>query len=261
MNVLISFSSSSSSPTPTPSLTRSSSSTTSTPLLTNERILDDTSIAAVNLSNGNRRLFFQDHSGDIRQASYTSSSKNWRAEIEPVVASDAKNYTPISAFAVPSENCTVFSLGCLSVFYILANNSLAWKIFDSEYGQWYGMGYLSKYVAAADSRYLSSAYFWNHIMLVYESSEGGVVYLNASFTDPEDWVWKDVSKQLQDSNPQPGLQFSAPFTFASCGPADRSYIGSSVAIVGFASKKANGSYSEVFLTADYLDVDYVSQTC
>ena len=81
----------------------SSSSTdpTHAPLLTNRRILDDTSIAALALPDGGRRLFFQDQSGVIRQASYTSSSKEWRAGIDIVVASNAKNHTPIAVLIPP----------------------------------------------------------------------------------------------------------------------------------------------------------------
>lgn len=181
MKVLSFFSSSSSSPTPTP-------------LLTSKRILDDTSIAATTLSNGDRRLLFQDLSGLIRQAYYTSSTRAWRADSHYVVASDAKNYTPISVFADPSKECS-YSLDCLSVFYILANNSLACKVFDVDGGEWLGssdsdsasieLGYLSKYIAAADSRSLSSAYFSDSIKLVYEPFEGGAALLNASFTRQE----------------------------------------------------------------------------
>lgn len=66
-------------------------------------ILDDTSIAALALPNGDRRLFFQDVSGVIRQAFGSSSSEEWRADISYVVALNAKNHTPIAAALVPLE--------------------------------------------------------------------------------------------------------------------------------------------------------------
>ena len=53
-------------------------------------------MAALELPNGDRRLFFQDQSGFIRQAFYSSSSREWRADINYIVASDAKNHTPIA---------------------------------------------------------------------------------------------------------------------------------------------------------------------
>ena len=78
------------------------------PVLTDKRILDDTSMAALSLPNGDRRLFFQDLSGDIRQAFYSADSSQWRADIKNIVASDAKNHTPIAVVEPPtmSENST-----------------------------------------------------------------------------------------------------------------------------------------------------------
>ena len=76
----------------------------STSPLTDKQILDDTSIAALALPNGDRRVFFQDLSGVIRQAFHSSSSGEWRADTNYVVASNARNHTPIAAVNVPSKN-------------------------------------------------------------------------------------------------------------------------------------------------------------
>ena len=73
------------------------------PVLTDRRILDDTSMAALALPNGDRRLFFQDLSGVIRQAFYSAASRQWRADIKYIVASNAKNHTPIAVVASPSS--------------------------------------------------------------------------------------------------------------------------------------------------------------
>ena len=83
MSVLISYMTSSSGPS-------------TAPVLTNKRILDDTSIAALSLPNGERRLFFQDLSGVIRQAFYSTASRQWRADVNYLVVSDAKNHTPLA---------------------------------------------------------------------------------------------------------------------------------------------------------------------
>ena len=53
-------------------------------------------MAALTFSDGKTRLFFQDLSGVIRQASYNGTLRDWRADISDVVASDAKNHTPIT---------------------------------------------------------------------------------------------------------------------------------------------------------------------
>lgn len=82
-------------------------------LLTNRRILDDTSMAALSLPGGDRRLFFQDQSGIIRQAFYSSASRQWRADINYLVASDAKNHTPM-AVANPPTSITPIAFGNVS---------------------------------------------------------------------------------------------------------------------------------------------------
>ena len=59
-------------------------------------------MAALALPNGDRRVFFQDHSGVIRQAFYSAASRQWRADVKYIVASNAKNHTPIAVVASPS---------------------------------------------------------------------------------------------------------------------------------------------------------------
>ena len=88
-------------------LTSSLSSSPSTSPLTDKQILDDTSVAALALPNGDRRLFFQDLSGLIRQASHSSSSGEWRADTNYVVASNARTHTPIAAINLPSRNNSI----------------------------------------------------------------------------------------------------------------------------------------------------------
>ena len=48
-------------------------------------------------SDGGRRLFFQEQSGNVREAIYSPSTRIWTATSNSVVASDAKNHTPIAA--------------------------------------------------------------------------------------------------------------------------------------------------------------------
>lgn len=62
-----------------------------------QQVLNDTSLAAVELPDSDRRVFFQDNSGLIRQASFSSSNSGWRADIDNTIASNAKNHTPIAA--------------------------------------------------------------------------------------------------------------------------------------------------------------------
>ena len=73
-------------------------------------ILDDTSLAALSLPNGDRQLFFQDSTGLIRRAVRTASNSQWSTSPNlnaslnlgphPIVNSNPKKYTPL-AVTVP----------------------------------------------------------------------------------------------------------------------------------------------------------------
>ena len=60
-------------------------------------ILSDTSLAVVERRNGDRRLFFQEQSGTIRQGLYSAFTQKWSADSGFIVASDARNNTPFAA--------------------------------------------------------------------------------------------------------------------------------------------------------------------
>ena len=61
------------------------------------QILANTSLAVAGSLNGDRRLLFQDQSGNVREAIYSASAGVWRTASNFIVASDAKNSTPIAA--------------------------------------------------------------------------------------------------------------------------------------------------------------------
>lgn len=62
-------------------------------------ILNDTSLAALSLSNGDRQLFFQDNTGRIRRAIRTESNNQWSTSPYLNLSSNPKNYTPLVATA------------------------------------------------------------------------------------------------------------------------------------------------------------------
>ena len=66
-------------------------------------ILNDSSLAALSLLNGDRRLFYQEHNGQIKQAAYSSSSREWPSTLISVVASDARNNTPLAAITLADD--------------------------------------------------------------------------------------------------------------------------------------------------------------
>ena len=63
---------------------------------TMQHILNDTSLAAVALSNGDRHLFFQDPGGSIRRVIRRESESQWILDARPVDFSDARHLTPMA---------------------------------------------------------------------------------------------------------------------------------------------------------------------
>ena len=65
-------------------------------------LYNDTSVAIVALGSGDKRLLFQENTGDIREALYTASTKTWTANVNNIVATNARNSTPLAALLVNS---------------------------------------------------------------------------------------------------------------------------------------------------------------
>lgn len=99
-------------------------------------ILNDTSVAVVALGDGDKRLLYQENTGSIREAIYTASSNSWTSDVNNIVATNAKNNTPLAALLVNSTG-TPFAADTgpvVFLFYIAQNNVLASKQFIS--GSW-----------------------------------------------------------------------------------------------------------------------------
>lgn len=112
---------------------------------------DDTSLAVIAFGNGDKRLCFQESSGSVREALYTWSTEQWRADANNIVAIDAKNSTPLAVYSNYNTGSSGglgtrvrFTLhGCLGrltgveqiyLFYITNGNRLAGRQFVS--GTW-----------------------------------------------------------------------------------------------------------------------------
>ena len=54
------------------------------------------------LGDGDKRLFFQEGSGNIRESLYAQSTSSWTSDINNIVATDARNNTPLVALLVNS---------------------------------------------------------------------------------------------------------------------------------------------------------------
>ena len=63
-----------------------------------QTILNDTSLAAAFLPNGDRHLFFQGADGSLRRIVHTVATSQWILDKTPVVISDAKYLTPMTVY-------------------------------------------------------------------------------------------------------------------------------------------------------------------
>ncbi|KAL9630805.1 MAG: hypothetical protein Q9204_004538 [Flavoplaca sp. TL-2023a] len=91
---------------PGPNVTANSTVTNQVSAKPYHSMADDTAVAAITLSNGNRQVFFQEESGYIRRALYSAEAGIWQTSIESNLGSPdspasilplAKNSTPLAA--------------------------------------------------------------------------------------------------------------------------------------------------------------------
>ena len=82
--------------------------------------MNDTSIGGVVDANNDRHVFFQDNTGLIRHAWFFDSIKQWKTSTEPVVASNAKNLTPMAAVTL---NYAENEFGSVSLVFKLLDQS------------------------------------------------------------------------------------------------------------------------------------------
>ena len=65
-------------------------------------IYNDSSVSIVILGDGDKRLLFQEGSGNIRESLFAQSTNSWTSDINNIVATDARNNTPLVALLVNS---------------------------------------------------------------------------------------------------------------------------------------------------------------
>lgn len=75
------------------------------PELIERGIINDSSFAAIEPpeSPGDRHIFFQEDTGNIREAVYTLQNKRWLTDLGFVIALDAKNHTPIATVSLGGQ--------------------------------------------------------------------------------------------------------------------------------------------------------------
>ncbi|KAI9666555.1 MAG: hypothetical protein M1821_004491 [Bathelium mastoideum] len=95
-------------------------------------ILHESSLGSTIRINGERHVFFQNQNGIVREAIYQNNT-GWTAPTSYVIATDAKNNTPLAAYNVPegqSEGNIVVE--GLYLFYVNTNGSIVAQTFRQE---------------------------------------------------------------------------------------------------------------------------------
>ena len=118
--------------------------------ITSQNILNDTSLVALLLSNGDRVLFFQDNTGLLRRAVRTNSNGQWitsqnlnaSTNLPPGPSSNPKKYTPLTAIGptcglnvvakfqkrtsnLPSARTLTSTQISISLYYVSENNTVS----------------------------------------------------------------------------------------------------------------------------------------
>ena len=86
----------------TPSSAPSATANSTSNALSPHGIYNDSSVSIVALGDGDKRLLFQEETGNIREALFTQSANSWTSDINNVVTTDARNNTPLAAVLVNS---------------------------------------------------------------------------------------------------------------------------------------------------------------
>ncbi|KAL9066904.1 MAG: hypothetical protein Q9161_007236 [Pseudevernia consocians] len=187
---------SSKSSTSSPSSAANSTSNASLP----HGIYNDSSVSIVALGDGDKRLLFQEGTGNIREALFTQSANSWTSDINNIVATDARNNTPLAALLVNSTG-TPFADDTgpvIFLFYITATNQLASKQFIS--GSWTSRDNFSPtgtpnmtITTATDTRALSCTLLNNNVLsgqafVFYVAQNGSVESLTITPTSADSIV-------------------------------------------------------------------------
>ncbi|KAL8853050.1 MAG: hypothetical protein Q9221_002080 [Calogaya cf. arnoldii] len=154
-------------------------------------IMDDTAIAAVTLPNGNRQVFFQEESGKLRRALYSSQAGIWQTSTDPQMVQssplieDAKNNTPLAAATwrnIENGNDIV------SLFYVSRENNTL-KCIDWELD---GTGpcatWFPEITLAPDSPQISATWLMKNnshrscLLLIYQEPSQNLVVFRADRT-------------------------------------------------------------------------------
>ena len=173
--------------------------------------VNDTSLAAVLTSDGNRHIFLQDINGTLRHAVLSSVENLWLSDADylfpPVPVSPPRLGTPITV-TYPATPDPSYIL----VYYVNVNNTLSAILYDIDLvGVVDGDTFNGSIAIKPDSHCISAATIkrsandeFLYTLLFFEAPSGGITFLfgqSSNFSDVRTppnsgWEWKDMSEVL-----------------------------------------------------------------
>ncbi|KAM0804277.1 hypothetical protein BDR22DRAFT_970096 [Usnea florida] len=148
-----------------------------------QTILNDTSLAAAGLTNGDRHLFFQGAEGSLRRIVHTAATSQWILDKTPILVSGARDLTPMTVHVQGAEAEVQIILYYISTEDQLSESGLVLS------RNWTGRSL--NYTAAQTTRQLSLMFAANADeptnksvvtgLLLYENPAGNVTALLAAW--------------------------------------------------------------------------------
>ncbi|KAL8871332.1 MAG: hypothetical protein Q9174_002813 [Haloplaca sp. 1 TL-2023] len=172
------------------------------------------------MDNGDREVFFQEASGALQRALYSSRSDSWRTSVDSVLVSGAKNNTPLAVSNVqplPDGQRGVRSLSLsVGIFYVTPANNLDCLIWAGSSSANCSELALPSIEVSPDARAISAHWITtidtstidsqhHHLLLQYHGPSGQIVSILgiSNFTYSEGtrsagwtWSWHDWSDTL-----------------------------------------------------------------
>ena len=172
-----------------------SSPNTSSPTLT-RGVANDTVLASVMTSDGNRHVFLQDINGTLRHAVFSSTANLWLPDVgyllPPAPISPERPRTPITA-TYPEVGDQP---GWILVYYVNTNNTLSALTYDIDIGVLGGDAFNGSTAIKSDSRCITTATVRKsandetlYTLLFFEAPSGNMTFLYGRRTPQSEWEW------------------------------------------------------------------------
>ena len=158
-------------------------------------------MAAITLPNGNREVYFQENTGALRRAVYSSQANLWHTSTDESFPVNARNNTPLAAVNLGTDGNST------ALIYVLSeNNTLYCAIWD--FSGEPCQPNLPDFVVAPESRQVSISSLFSGdslqiLLLIFEEPSGNLAFMLGSLVGSVGslvgsvvWTWRNETDQL-----------------------------------------------------------------